>query len=74
MTWVDYKIVYDSVPQIIRCLNIYKVDPAIKEILKTQMQKWTIDITLKHSEEEIHLPDVKVKRGIFQPLATYKFA
>ena len=25
-----------------------------------------MDITLKHNEGEIHLPDVKVKRGIFQ--------
>ena len=68
MAWVDYKKAYDSVPHswIIRCLDIYKIDPAIKEFLKTQMQKWTMDITLKHNEGEIHLPDVKVKRGIFQ--------
>ena len=70
MAWVDYKKAYDSVPHswIIRCLDIYKIDPAIKEFLKTQMQKWTMDITLKHNEGEIHLPDVKVKRGIFQAL------
>ena len=50
----------------IRCLDIYKIDPAIKELLKTQMQKGTMAITLKHSEGEIHLPDANVKRRIFQ--------
>ena len=68
MAWVDYKKAYDSVPHswIIRCLDIYTINPAIKEFLKTQMQKWTMNITLKHAEGEILLPDVKVKRGIFQ--------
>ena len=68
MAWVDYKKAYDSVPHswIIRCLDMYKINPAIKEFLKSQMQKWTMNIKLKHTEGEIHLPDVKVKRGIFQ--------
>ena len=68
MAWVDYKKAYDSVPHswIIRCLDIYKISPPIKEFLKSQMQKWTMNITLRHTNGEIYLPDVKVKRGIFQ--------
>ena len=68
MAWVDYKKAYDSVPHswIIRCLDIYKISPPIKEFLKSQMQRWTMNITLRHTKGEIHLPDVKVKRGIFQ--------
>ena len=68
MAWVDYKKAYDSVPHswIIRCLDMYKINPVIKEFLKSQMQKWTMNIKLKHTEGEIQLPEVKVKRGIFQ--------
>ena len=68
MAWVDYKKAYDSVPHswIIRCLDIYKISPPIKEFLKKQMQRWKMNITLRHTEGEIHLPNVKVKRGIFQ--------
>ena len=68
MAWVDYKKAYDSVPHswIIRCLDIYKISPPIKEFLKSQMQKWTMNITLRHTNGEIYLPDVKVRRGIFQ--------
>ena len=68
MAWIDYKKAYDSVPHswILKCLDIYKISPPIKDFLKSQMQKWTMNITLRHTEGEIHLPDVKVKRGIFQ--------
>ena len=68
MAWIDYKKAYDSVPHswILKCLDIYKISPPIKDFLKSQMQKWTMNITLRNTEGEIHLPDVKVKRGIFQ--------
>ena len=68
MAWVDYKKAYDSVPHtwITRCLDIYKISPEVKEFLKSQMERWTMDITLRHTEGEITIPDVKVKRGIFQ--------
>ena len=75
MAWVDYKKAYDSVPHswIIRCLDMYKINPAIKEFLKSQMQKWTMNIKLKHTEGEIHMPDVKIKRGNFKETAYFHY-
>ena len=68
MAWIDYKKAYDSVPHswIVRCLDLYKVSPPIKEFLKKQMTQWSMNITLRHSKGEIELPDVRVRRGIYQ--------
>ena len=68
MAWIDYKKAYDSVPHswIIRCLDLYKINPAIKTFLQNIMTKWSMNITLRHSTGEIELPDVKVRRGIYQ--------
>ena len=68
MAWIDYRKAFDSVQHswIARCLELYKVDDTLREFLTNQMSYWKTDITLNHSEGEIHIPDVKIKRGIFQ--------
>ena len=68
MAWIDYRKAFDSVPHswINRCLELYKVDDTLREFLKSQMSHWKTDITLNHSEGEIQIPGVKIKRGIFQ--------
>ena len=68
MAWIDYQKAYDSVPHswISRCLDLYKINPKVTEFLKNVMQRWTMDMTLRHSKGEINLPNVKVRRGIFQ--------
>ena len=68
VAWIDYCKAFDSVPHswIIRCLELYKVDDTLREFLKSQMSHWKTDITLNHSEGEIQIPGVKIKRGIFQ--------
>ena len=68
MAWIDYRKAFDSVPHswISRCLELYKVDATLREFLTNQMSNWKTDITLNHSGGEIHIPDVKIKRGIFQ--------
>ena len=68
MAWIDYRKAFDSVPHswITRCLELYKVDDTLREFLQHHMSSWKTDITLRHSEGEIHMPDVKIKRGIFQ--------
>ena len=42
------------------------MDDTLREFLKSQMSHWKTDITLNHSEGEIQIPGVKIKRGIFQ--------
>ena len=68
MAWVDYKKAYDSVPHswLIRCLDLYKISPTIKKFLAHQMKKWKTNITLKHNNGDMQIPDVKIRRGIFQ--------
>ena len=68
MAWIDYKKAYDSVPHswLIRCLDLYKINAPIKNFLATQMKKWKMNITLKHANGDMQIPDVKIRRGIFQ--------
>ena len=71
MAWVDYKKAYDSVPHswLIRCLDLYKISPTIKKFLAHQMKKWKTNITLKHNNGDMQIPDVKIRRGILISLA-----
>ena len=68
MAWIDYKKAFDSVPHswINRCLDLYKIDDSLRTFLANQMTQWKTDITLFHKDGEIKVPDVKIKRGIFQ--------
>ena len=68
MAWIDYKKAFDSVPHswIKRCLDLYKIDDNLRTFLSSQMTQWTTDITLYHNKGEIKIPEVKIKRGIFQ--------
>ena len=42
MAWIDYKKVYDMVPQswIIECLNLFEVAENIKSLLVNSIEKW----------------------------------
>ena len=68
MAWIDYKKAFDSVPHswILRCMELYKVDESLIKFFSTQMTTWKTDMTLRHNKGEITLPDVKIKRGIYQ--------
>ena len=68
MAWIDYRKAFDSVPHtwINRCLELYKINDTLREFLKRQMLHWKTDITLNHKEGEMNIPDVQIKRGIFQ--------
>ena len=68
MAWIDYKKAFDSVPHswINRCLDLYKIDDSLRAFLASQMTRWETDITLTHNGGAIKVPNVKIKRGIFQ--------
>ena len=68
IAWIDYQKAFDSVPHswISRCLELYKVDDGLRTFLTNQMTKWTTNITLRHNEGEINIPNVKIRRGIYQ--------
>ena len=68
MAWIDYKKAFDSVPHswIKETLKIYKVCPKIIQLMQVLMPKWKTTINLKSSEKTIQVPEVSIKRGIFQ--------
>ena len=68
MAWIDYQKAFDSVPHswILRCLELYNIHEGVRTFLRSQMNKWNTTITLKHTEGEISIPNVKIQRGIFQ--------
>ena len=68
MAWIDYQKAFDSVPHswINRCLELYKVEEGLRTFLKKQMTRWRTSITLNHANGDIHIPNIKIQRGIFQ--------
>ena len=68
MAWIDYKKAFDSVPHswIIESLKIYKVSPNIIQLIEEMMPKWKTTLNLKSRDKAIKVPDVSIKRGIFQ--------
>ena len=68
MAWIDYKKAFDSVPHswLIETMEIYKVSPKITQLIKEMMPKWKTTLTLRNDEKTIKIPNVQIKRGIFQ--------
>ena len=68
MAWIDYKKVFDSVPHswIIEAMEIYKICPKIVQLMQDIMPRWKTTLNLKSSEKTIIIPEVSIKKGIFQ--------
>ena len=68
ITYIDYAKAYDSVPHpwIIETLKAYKVSPVIVEFLQHAMKMWQIKLILKHDNGILEVPEIRIKRGIFQ--------
>ena len=64
MAWIDYKKVYDVVPQtwIIECLKIYKIFKKVLYIILKDIKNWERELTAA-GQTQI---EVKIQRGIFQ--------
>ena len=64
MAWIDYKKVYDTVPQswILHCLKMYKIPYQVVQFTEKTMKTWTVELTA----ERKCLAVVKIQRGVFQ--------
>jgi len=66
--WVDYKKAFDSVPHgwILKCLEIYKISPKMKDFIKASMTKWKTTLTLNYNKETISSREIKINSVIIQ--------
>ena len=66
--WVNYKKAFDSVPHswILKCFEIYKISPKMKDFIKASMTKWKTTLTLNHNKGTISSREIKINSGIFQ--------
>ena len=66
--WIDYKKAFDSVPHswILKCLQMYKIHPALITFIEESMSQWKINMTLVHKEGVLKTGPIRIKRGIFQ--------
>ena len=66
--YIDYQKAYDSVPHpwILETLRTYKINPIIIDFLEHAMSVWEIKLVLRHENGVLEVPNIKIKRGIFQ--------
>ena len=66
--WVDYQKAFDSVPHdwILKCLELYKIDPKIINFLKFSMTHWETSLILNHMQGTMKSEYIRINRGIFQ--------
>ena len=65
--WVDYKKAFDSTPHrlLLKCLEIYKISPKMKDFIKASMTKWKTTLTLTHDKGTISSREIRINSGIF---------
>lgn len=68
IAYIDYKKAFDSVPHswLIAVLDIYKVNPTLRNFLAYAMTKWNTTIHLSADTRQIQTSKIKINRGIFQ--------
>ena len=66
--WTDYKKAFDSVHYswILKCLQMYKIDPLLITFIEESMSHWKTNIILAHKEGVLETVPIRIKRGIFQ--------
>ena len=66
--YIDYAKAYDSVPHrwIAEVMSVYKISDVIVNFLIVSMQNWHTDLFLYHDQGVIYVPNIRIKRGIFQ--------
>lgn len=67
-SYIDYKKAYDSVPHswLKAVLDIYKINPDIRNFLTHAMTKWKTTIHLTTDTKHVQTRSIKIDRGIFQ--------
>lgn len=66
--WIDYKKAFDSVPHswLLRVLELYKVDEAVRGFLGACMGQWCTALSLFGERLSAAEDQIEIKRGIFQ--------
>lgn len=66
--FIDYKKAFDSVPHswLKKVLQIYKINPIIRNFLASIMNTWKTSICLTTDKEQIRTDNIDIRRGIFQ--------
>jgi hypothetical protein len=64
VAYIDYQKAYDSVPHdwLTAVLEIYKIDPSLRNFLQHVMQGWKTKLCANGEESE----PINILRGIFQ--------
>ena len=62
------KKAFDSVSHswMIKCMQLYKINPQIIKLIEKAMELWNTTIILQHSEGKFEILGVKMHCGIFQ--------
>ncbi|VEN51470.1 unnamed protein product [Callosobruchus maculatus] len=66
--FIDYKKAFDSVPHswLMKTLQIYKINPGLRQFLKSTMETWRTNIHLQAHDGHIQTDELHIRRGIFQ--------
>ena len=66
--WIDYKKAFDSVPHtwILKCIELFKISPIIREFMKSSMKKWMTTLYLNHEKGTLTSRKMNINNGIFQ--------
>ena len=66
--WIDYRKAFDSVPHawILKCLELYRIDPKITKFLEYNMEQWKTTLILNHTNGTEQSEPIHIRRGIFQ--------
>ena len=66
--WIDYKKAFDSVPHswILKCIDMFKISPIIREFMKSSMKKWMTTLYLNREKRTLTSRKMNINNGIFQ--------
>ena len=68
LAWIDYKKAFDSIPHswLLETLKIHRTPDILIEFLRSAMEQWDLDLSLKLKNNTILVKGVRIRRGIFQ--------
>ena len=66
--WIDYKKAFDSVCHswVLKCIEMFKISPIIREFMKSNMKKWMTTLYLNHEKGTLTSRKMNINNGIFQ--------
>ena len=66
--WIDYKKAFDSVSHswVLKCIEMFKISPIIREFMKSSMKKWMTTLYLYHEKGALKSRKININNGNFQ--------